>query len=136
MPAFTSARELVAPGETALFLFTDGRLFEFEGGIGSSGFWVLTDPQRPFQRVVVFRWTFRDGQRLVELFTALPEGLVGPETEGAFRGRYKVRLRDLRLAGTTTASWEDFVATDERPVTYVTGENAAHTALEPTPIAP
>ena len=125
MPSFTSAQELVAPGETALFLFTDGRFFEIDGSVGSSGFWLLDDPQRPFQRVVIFRWTFRDGQRLVELFTALPDGLVGPEAAGPFRGRYKVRLRDLSLAGTPTASWEDFVASDDLPVTYVTRENAA-----------
>ena len=120
MPTFTSAHELLQPGETGLFLFTDGRFFEQNGNVGSSGFWVLDDPQRPFHRVVVFRWTFQAGQRLVELFSALPDGLVEPVLEGPFQGRYKVKLRELRLAGTTTALWEDFVATgDGLPVAYV-----------------
>jgi len=125
MPTFTSALELVAPGETALFLFTNGQFFERDGTTGSSGFWRLDDPQRPFQSVVIFQWTFRDGQRIVDLFTARPDGLVGPETSGRFSGRYSVRLRDICLAGTTTESWEDFIASDEHPVTYVSRQNAA-----------
>lgn len=123
MPTFSSAQELVVPGETALCLFTDGSFLTLgQNGIGSSGFWFL-NPHRPYQRIIIFRWSRRDGQRYVELFTALPAGLDGPETDGQFRGRYRIRLRHIHLAGTTNASWEDFVMTNEQ-VTYITRENA------------
>jgi hypothetical protein len=124
MPSYTSAQDLLATGETGLFLFTDGRFFEVNGSSGSSGFWVLDDPQRPFQRVVVFKWTIRNGLRQVELFSASPDGLEGPEATGKFRGRYKVRLRELSLVGTTSATWEDFASSDGLPVAYVKRENA------------
>ncbi len=122
MPTFSSAQELIAPGETALCLFTNGNFLTLgPNGIGSSGFWFL-DPQRFYQRIIIFRWSLREGQRYVELFTALPEGLDGPETEGAFRGRYSLRLRNIERAGTTDVMWEDFVKADDK-VTYVTREN-------------
>ena len=125
MSTFTSAQELLAPGETALCLFTDGRFFTTdEGGNGSSGFWFIENPQRSFQRVIVFKWTCCEGRRYVELFKALPAGLNGPEVDGNFRGRYTVQLRGVHVAGTTEATWEDFVMSNEHPVTYVTHPSA------------
>jgi hypothetical protein len=124
MRTFSSAQELVAPGETALCLFTNGSYLKLgRDGIGSSGFWFL-DVQRSYQRVIIYRWSQRAGQRHVELFTALPAGLDGPKADGAYRGRYTVRLQHIESAGSTDASWEDFVGT-ERKVTYVKGETAA-----------
>jgi hypothetical protein len=132
MTKLSSALELVAPGETALCLFTDGRFLALgPTGIGSSGFWFL-DPQRQYQRIIIFRWSRDDsGRRYVELFTALPAGLDGPQAEGEFRGRYSVRLRHIQQAGTTEASWEDFFQTEEHPVTYFAREKLPNTALEP-----
>ena len=122
MLTVTSAQELVGPGETALCLFTDGRYFVDDGSRGSSGFWFL-DPKKPFDTVIIFRWKRQGGVRHVELFTALPDAIEGPETEGDLRGRYNVRLRELKLTGNTVVSWEHFVGSDDHPVAYVSGEN-------------
>ena len=117
MPSIKSAQQLLTPGETALCLFTDGRYLEINGTTGSSGFWRI-DPNRAFQRVVIFRWEMRNGERHVDLFTAIPDGLI-PITEGEYAGRYTVQLRDIKRVGTTPVSWEDFVGTNDLPVAYV-----------------
>jgi hypothetical protein len=116
MPFFESAEQLLKPGETGLFLFTDGRFFTQNADKrGSSGFWKL-DSQRKIDRVVIFRWSIREGERCVELFSALPDGFDGPTDEG----RYAVRLLNIHFEGNTTRTWEDFVGTLQHPVTYVT----------------
>jgi hypothetical protein len=116
MRTFNLAEELLKPGETALCLFTDGRLLTIgPDGSGSSGNWKL-DPNCIVQRVIIFRWSMRDGERSVELFTALLNGMSGPTDEG----RYIVHLLDVHLQGTTSQTWEKFVATEKHPVAYVT----------------
>ena len=87
MPFLESSEQLLKLGETGLFLFTNGRFFTQDAnGNGSSGFWML-NPQRNIDRVIIFRWSFRKGERFVELFSALPNGFEGPTDEG----RYTVR---------------------------------------------
>ena len=120
MPFFESAEQLLNPGETGLFLFTDGRFVtQNDDGSGSSGFWKL-DSQRKIDRVVIFRWSLREGERFVELFSALSSGVDGPTDEG----RYNVRLVNIHFEGNTVRTWEDFVGTQQHPVTYVTRSGA------------
>ena len=115
MPAFDTAQELLQPGETGLFVLTDGRHFTINpDGSGSTGFWVI-NPTRQVDRVIVFRQELRDGQRFVELFTARYDGVVGPED-----GRYTVRLLDVQVAGSTARSWQEFADAGQNPVRYVT----------------
>ena len=105
MPTYANASELLAPGQAALCLFTDGRFLYMDGGAASSGFWFLREPQRPYQLIIVYRWTYRvDGGRHVDLFVASPGGHEGPVVNGEARGRYNVRLIEPHLAGTTVAS--------------------------------
>lgn len=136
MTKLSSAEEMVEPGETALCLFTDGRFLSLgPTGFGSSGFWFL-DPLRRYELVIIFKWLRDDsGRRCVELFTALPAGLDGPQADGQFRGRYSVRLRQIRQVGTTDASWEDFFKTEEHPVTYIAREKLPDTTPAQRPAA-
>lgn len=119
MPTFDSAEELLEPGETGLFLFTNGQFLTIgPDGSGSSGNWKL-DPNRTVQRVVVFRWSMPDGERIVELFSGLLSGIDGPTDEG----RYIVRFNDMQPQGTTSQTWEAFTGATERPVAYVRHAN-------------
>lgn len=69
MPIFDSITQLLEPGETALCLFTDGRLLTFnEDGSASSGDWKL-DPARSTKRAIVYKWSLSEGERIVELFS-------------------------------------------------------------------
>jgi len=112
MPLFSSAEELLNDGETGLFLFTDGQFFvENADKTGSSGFWNL-NPKRKIDRVVIFRWSSSQvGERFVELFAALPNGFVGTP------GRYTVLLGEIHYVGKTVRTWEEFVGTQQNPVT-------------------
>ena len=115
---------VLAPGQTALCLFTNGQfLCNYADGTGSTGLWVLIEPARQFTRIIIYKWTHRNGQRHVDVLTAVPIGITGPEIGGNFGGRYTVDFRELHVAGTTEADWEDFVMTNERPVAYVTHGN-------------
>jgi hypothetical protein len=112
MPLFTSAEELLNDGETGLFLFTDGQFFiENADKTGSSGFWNI-NPQWKIDRVVIFRWSSnQNGERFVELLTALPNGFDGTI------GRHTVLLREINCVGNTVRTWEEFVGTQKYPVT-------------------
>jgi hypothetical protein len=114
MPTFDTAQELLQPGETGLFVYTDGRHFTVNAdGSGSTGFWVI-NPTRQVDRVVVVREEFRGGQRFAELFTARHDGIIGPED-----GRYTVRLLDVQLAGSTDRTWKEFADAGQNPVRYI-----------------
>jgi hypothetical protein len=110
MPFFTSAIELLNDGETGLFLFTDGRFFLINAEkTGSSGIWNI-NPKRKIDRVVIFRWASdQNGERFVELFSALPDGFDG------MTGQYTVLLREINYVGNTISTWEEFVGTQQNP---------------------
>jgi hypothetical protein len=112
MPLFSSAEELLNDGETGLFLFTDGQFFIVNADkTGSSGIWNI-NPQRKINRVVIFRWSSdQTGERFVELFAALPNGFDGTT------GQYTVLLREINCVGKTVRTWEEFVGTQQNPVT-------------------
>ncbi len=114
MPTFDAAQGLLEPGETGLFVLTDGRNFTLRAdGSGSTGFWFVR-PSRHVDRVVVCKQEFRDGRRFIDLFTARHDGVIGRED-----GRYTVKLLDVRLAGSTDRTWEEFADAGRNPVRYV-----------------
>ena len=94
------------------FLFTDGQFFTIKADrTGSSGIWNI-NPKRKIDRVVIFRWSStQGGERFVELFAALPNGFDGTT------GRYTVLLREINRVGKTARTWEEFVGTQQAPVT-------------------
>jgi hypothetical protein len=115
MKMFEHARELLRPGETGLFVFTDGRHFVInQDGSGSTGLWVI-DPSRRVDRIVVFRQVHRDGLQIVELFSALPDGVSGPDQDR----RYTLKLLELQMVGSTNQGWRDFADAGQNPVRYV-----------------
>jgi hypothetical protein len=117
MQTFDAAHGLLQPGETGLFLLTDGRHFVINpDGSGSTGLWRI-NPSRRVDRVIVFHQHVRSGQRLVELFSAHHNGVTGPNEQG----RYTVLLLGVQPAGTTEKTWKVFAQTGQAPVRYIIG---------------
>jgi hypothetical protein len=119
MPQFTSAIELLAPGETALVVFTDGTgLTDNHDGTGSTGWWTI-NPKRKVDVVIVYRRATKD-QTDNDVFIGHHDGIDGPLEDCPYPGhRYLVRLRNFKLAGHTHANWRQFADTFMRPVRYV-----------------
>jgi len=109
------AKELLAPGETALCVCTDGRYFDFKSdGRGSTGNWKI-NPKRQVDRVIIYRRTPGESSRTADVFTALHDGVMDSETDG----RFVVLLLDVQLAGTTNRTWREFSDARQNPVRYV-----------------
>ena len=121
MPEYTSATELLAPGETALVLFTDGTgLTDNHDGTGSSGWWPLNLRRIDSVDLVIICRRASIDQTDNDVFVGKLDGVDGPVTDCSYPGRrYLVRLRDFKLAGHTPANWREFASTFMRPVRYV-----------------
>jgi hypothetical protein len=109
-----SVIDLLAPGESALAVFTHGRHFNLNpDGTGSSGNWVI-DPERRVDRFIVYN---RSGAAGVpaEVYRADFVGAV----QSAEPGRLVVNFRAAELAGVTRDSWPKFADTGVNPVRYI-----------------
>lgn len=114
MRELRSATDLVAPGETALFLYTDGRFFHVAAdNTAESGNWVL-DPERPVDWVCVLR---RHGHKRVpcDVWRGRPAGFRGPIEDR----RWVLRIANVELVGHTMLNWREFVGGSSNPVRYV-----------------
>lgn len=110
-----NASELLAPGETALFVFTRGQHFAVESnGAGHTGNWVI-NPERPVDWIVVFKDGGGAGAD-AELWRGRPAGVRGPIEEK----RYVLDLADVELVGHTSQNWRTFTGGSANPVRYVT----------------
>ena len=113
-----NGRELLQPGETGLFICTDGlNLVVHPDGTGSSGWWVL-NPKKRFDRVLIFKRTSgrSDG---AEILSARCVGYEGPDER-----RYNLRLINIRHAGTTPQNWREFTGGTQNPIRYLAWDNA------------
>ena len=114
MPQFASAIELLAPGETALVIFTVGHhLTDNHDGTGSTGWWVI-NPHRKVNRIIIYRRA-SDDLADNDLFIGRHDGVEGPREDG----RYLVRLLDFKLAGHTASNWRKFADTYSKSLRYV-----------------
>jgi hypothetical protein len=109
------ASNLLAPGETAVALFTRGAHLTFaRNGPGASGNWVL-NPARDFDRVILYLRRPEQDPPQAEVYVAdFVETVESPEPR-----RYVVRFRNARLVGTTTQSWSAFAECGANPVRYL-----------------
>ena len=118
MPEFASAMELLAPGESALVIFTRGRwLTDNHNGTASTGWWKI-DPQHLVDRVIICLRASKDPTDN-ELFVGKYDGVEGPSDEGPSSNRYLVRVIDFQRIGETRANWREFANTYMRPTRYI-----------------
>ena len=122
MADLQSAFDLLRPGQTGLFICTDGRNLRInEGdGTGHTGWWVL-NPGRPFDRVFVFR-RGEDGSSPSEVFSGRCVRFERPEAR-----RYRLHLEGMRSEGTTRSSWSAFASAGQNPVWFLSPEDATDT---------
>jgi hypothetical protein len=113
IPRFNSAFELLSPGETGLFICTDGLNLTINGdGSGESGWWVL-DPERHFDRAFIFKRN-AVGSEPHEVYSARCTGIEGPDGN-----RFKLLLEDVRLEGTTLTNWTAFADASQNPIRFL-----------------
>lgn len=106
------ARALLAPGESALVVYTTGNDFVDNGdGTGSTGWWRILVDDGLTDLVVIYN---RLDNQQTEVYTARPVSADGPVNH-----RYRVNLQDVKLMGKTEANWFDFAETGPQPVRYL-----------------
>lgn len=120
MRQFPLAIELLAPGESALVLRTDGRgLTDNHNGTGSTGWWRI-GPKRSFDTVIIFRQASKDGADN-DVFIGKRDRVEGPIKNTGYRGvRYLVHLHDFKHAGQTFSNWRTFADTHQNPTRFIT----------------
>ena len=113
MVRYTSAEQLLRPGEVGLFIFTEGMHLTMKpDGTGSTGIWVI-DPRRRFDWVVIYKRNPNDRSKN-ELFMARCGDFEGPK-----RGRYSINLHDIKRMGLTDVNWKEFASASENPIRYI-----------------
>lgn len=113
MIKYSSADQLLRPGEVGLFIFTDGaNLTINQDGSGSTGDWVV-DPRRRVDWVVIYKRASNNPSRN-ELLLARSGDLEGPRAE-----RYLINLRDIKSVGYTDVNWHEFASAGNNPIRYI-----------------
>jgi hypothetical protein len=107
------AKNLVHKNESAIVLFTRGPEFRIEDDkTGSTGEWKMSR-ERQFIKVIIY---LRGADiRSNDLYIADPTGI----TDGRHKGRYVIKLKNIRHVGTTDKNWYEFAEGGQSPVRYI-----------------
>ncbi|SRR6266446_7943218 len=98
MTKYSTADQLLRPGEVGLFIFTEGaNLTIGSDGSGSTGDWVV-DPRRRVDWVIIYKRGSTPTHN--ELWMARCGNYEGPRSD-----RYGIGLRDAHRVGSTDANW-------------------------------
>lgn len=114
----TNARDLLAPGQSAIVFFTHGQDFHIDNtGEGETGSWILNpDLVKKVDRVIVY---LRDEDRKIN---HIYMGDFHSLRKGERSRRWTVRFSNMTELGTTPIHWLEFGNGSKAPVNYV--ENA------------
>jgi hypothetical protein len=115
MDKYKQARELIAPNQTAVVVFTHGANFSFDvGGNGSTGKWVL-DPEnvKDIDKVIIY--LRRDYEHVNRIFVG---NFAGLRTSN-LPDRYIIRFTGLKEAGIAEVNWPSFSNAGQNPVSYL-----------------
>lgn len=119
MTRYSSADQLLRPGEVGLFIFTEGASLTIGAdGTGSTGDWVV-DPRRRVDWIIIYK---RGSDRTNnELWMARPG-----DYESARGDRYAIGLRHVQLIGATDANWSQFASAGNNPIRYISRDQERH----------
>jgi hypothetical protein len=118
---YSSANQLLRPGEVGLVIFTEGRDFTVNAdGSGSTGDWAV-DPLRRVDWIFIYYRRDPADASHNELFMARSGDLEGPRPPVAPGGRerYLINLRDIKFVGQTTVNWHKFASAGALPIRYI-----------------
>jgi hypothetical protein len=114
---YSSADQLLRPGEVGLFIFTEGSNFTVNpDGTGSTGDWVV-DPRRRVDWIVIYKRGSDPANN--ELWMARPG-----DYESARSDRYAIGLRHIQRVGATDANWSQFATAGNNPIRYISRDQA------------
>lgn len=115
MARYTSASQLLRPGEIGLFIFTKSDRFELRAdGSGSTGDWIIS-PTRRVDWVCIYRRDRHDAS-LNELFKGKPAGIERSPRDAT---RCVIHLSDVILMGDTDVTWREFAAPGRGSIRYI-----------------
>lgn len=107
------ARELIADGETAVAVYTDGLFLEIKpDGTGSTGNWIVRS-DLDVDRVIILR---RGASQVNQVYVATFNGLTLDEGDPR---RWRIHFTNARLVGRTDNNWREFADAGQNPVRYV-----------------
>jgi hypothetical protein len=104
--------DLLAPGESAVVVFTRGQHLT-PGRDGTSGNWVM-DPKRRADWFIVYCRDGRAGEPAQIGRARYVDASPSPEP-----GRFLVEFRGMEQVGTTRLSWSEFALTRTNPVRHI-----------------
>lgn len=109
MPLSSDALQYVPAGECVFFLFTRGdELVLRSDGSGSTGWWrVRPRAQERIRRIVIYRKLGKE--RSGEVFTAVHNGLEGPNEDG----RHRIHLLNVQRIGVVDQTWPSWMGARE-----------------------
>jgi len=114
MATFEKGIDLLLPGQTGLFISTDGSNFTInDDGTGESGWWKI-NPSREITKVVIVRKS-KSG---ADIYIADRVGY-----EGSYVERVNIFLDHIDCIGSTQRNWQDFVnlsRSGSNPIRYLT----------------
>jgi hypothetical protein len=115
---FTNARDLLAPGQSAIVFFTHGMDFHIDDqGEGETGSWIL-NPELVNKVDKVIVYLRDDTQKTNQIYMGDFHSL----RKGERSRRWVVRFTNITNLGSTDIHWRDFGNGSTAPVNYV--ENA------------
>lgn len=113
MTKYSSAEQILRPGEVGLFIFTDGTNLTINpDGTGETGNWVVDLRRRVVCVIIYKRDTANPSHN--DLFIAQSGDFDGPRDD-----RYLINLRDIKHLGNTDVNWSEFASTGAMPIRYI-----------------
>lgn len=112
MTKYSSADQLLRPGEVGLFIYTEGKhLTVKSNGSGSTSYWSI-DPLRRVDWVIIYK---RDPNNAShnELLLARSGDLKRRSD------RYLINLRDIKKIGYTEKNWPEFMGPGRHEFRYI-----------------
>ncbi len=104
--------DIINAGETVLVVFTDGKYFTNEqDGNGSTGNWKI-DKNREIDKVIIYK---RMTQNNNQIYVGIKSDIIDSKEEG----RFVIRMKNIKLVGTTNHNWKEFKENDSsNPIMY------------------
>ncbi|MEP6757157.1 MAG: hypothetical protein ABJA67_16755 [Chthonomonadales bacterium] len=120
MVQINKATELLSPGESAVVVLTDGRLFQWNSDdTGTSGNWKFNPNGHQIVKVIVY-YKF-ENQPVSDILIGNFEGTVAPQSSDDYKtdGRLVIKMSSLQKIGITRVNWKTFADAGANPVRFL-----------------